>query len=158
MKIEIWVVVAVIAGLVLGGLFGSLLFPKEVEKIVEKKINVEVPVDKIVYQNVTVEKVVNKEVQPDYRSLALKTVRDEIGDEDSFLNCSGYIYEEDELKRITFKDNWSYTNLNTKDSNYLVEFEARFRFDNDKDDGLCTETRQYQVEYDENEDPIVELV
>lgn len=90
-----------------------------------------------------------------FRDEALLSVLDEIGDEDDFLTCGDYVFNEDEVS-YKLKDYWTYEVLD--DDMYNVEFSAKWEFDDEKDIRACKETRTYSVLYEEGEDVVVGLL
>lgn len=87
---------------------------------------------------------------------AILDVAAELDDEDEFLTCDGDEFDDDEITVSRIYDDWSYTQ-NDNDE-YTVEFEAKYKFDDDKDLRACRETRAYSVFYEDGEDPEVELL
>jgi hypothetical protein len=166
----IWVVLSVIVGLVVGGLFGAIGFsdtvevevPGETQTIIEcadgSFVDDSTNCPDIVIPNETTEIEVEVEVPIDAESLylmpAIDEVFDELDDEDDFLTCKDFEYDEDEIEVTTVKE-WSYTWHD--DDEYTVEFTAKFKFD-EEDERSCRETRTYSVFYEDNEDPEVELI
>jgi len=150
-RTPIWTFLAI--GLLIGWLVSYGFFPRVVteEKVVEKVV--EVPTDpEVVTETKTIE--VPLDAVATYRDTAYQTIIDEIGDEDDFLTCEGYIYDDDEFEVTKWYDEWS---VGFNDDQTIVEFTAKFRFDTN-DDRPCKEVRTYQVITEEGEDPIITLL
>jgi len=153
-----WVIVSVFAGLLLGGFFTYGLFPNEVEvevpvpqtcPAIEIPTAEECPIcepEEIEIEVANADKFIEQ---------AKKDLFDEIGDDDEFLTCGEYEFDEEEVA-ISKIYQWSYTWLN--DDEYEVTFDAKFKFDDDSDERACKETRTYKVFYEKGENPEVELI
>jgi len=139
--------------LLVGGLLaGSMLFSKTVtvpgpSKEVVKEVQVP-------GENITVEVPIPLD-RASIRDEAWNAVVSDIGDEDAFLTCDGYLYDEDEMSVSRFYDNWFYQ-VDDNDK-YETQLDVKLRFDT-KDDRACKEERTYNVFFEEGEDPVVTLV
>ena len=142
---------AVIAALLLGIVGANLLSTDTVK--VEEKIKyvnntIEVPVE--VIKEVTVSKV------PDFKTEAIDTVNDKLGDKDSFLTCGDETYDEDEVSISRVYEDYTYNLVDEDDGKYSVTFKARYEFEDGSDDSNCKEVRTYKVTYEDGEKPLVE--
>ena len=117
----IWIVIAIIAGAIVGGLFGAIGFSSETEvevpgetvtiiectdgSFVDDSMNCP---DIVINGNTTeVEVEVEVEVPIDAESLyldpAIEEVYDELDDDDDFLTCGDFEYDEDEIEVTSVK-------------------------------------------------------
>lgn len=147
--------VGVVCALLVGGFISYGLFPRTVEKTIEKTV----PVEKIVTveKNITVEKLVPGKIT-DFRETAIKTVFDKLHNKDSFLTCGNTTYDKDQVSISRVYDDWSYTGISEDDGKYSVTYTAKYAFDDKNDDDkACKETRTYKVTYETDEKPVVAL-
>jgi len=114
----------------------ALALPINNTEIVE--IEVEVPMD----------------LEEEYLNPAIDDLFDELDRDDDFLTCGDFEYDDSEID-VTKIYQWSYTWFD--DDEYQVDFEAKFRFDED-DERSCKETRAYSLFYEDGEDVEVELI
>jgi hypothetical protein len=150
------VVLASIVCLLLGGVVGALAFPttKEVPVIKEVVKEVQVPgptvyVDKEVFKEVPVN------VKTGYRDDAVKDFMTEVEDNDDFLVCGDESYDFDQVKLSKVYDEFSVTGDN---EDYTVTAKVKLKYlDTDVED-KCYETYEFKVVYEEDEDPVVEVL
>ena len=167
----VWFAIAVIAALVVGGGFGAVLFGEDVEVPGETEVVVQcsdgtftddsifcpdlvISNDTSTETEVEVEVEVEMSAEDQWLNPAIDDVYSELDDDDDFLTCDKFEYDEDEIE-ITKIREWGYTWYD--DDEYAVWFTGKFKFD-EEDERSCRETRTYEVFYEEGEDPEVELI
>ncbi len=146
--LSLWVI-GIIA-LLAGGIFGTYMFPTTKEVTVDKIVNV--PIDVIKYQNVTVTKdVANADL---FLNQTTADIFKELKHDDDFLTNEEYLYDIDEVSISDVRE-WSY--VWSDEDEYSVTIEAKFKFKTD-DERASYDVRTYKVTYEDGEDPVVELV
>jgi hypothetical protein len=150
---DFWV--GIICALILGGLLVYGFMPREVVNEVEVEIPGEV-ITVIEYVNQTVE----TEGEFDFESTYLDAAHDEFLDEyeeDSlYLECDGVEYDEDEIELKWFKD----FGVSVDDDDwedYSVFYSVKFKYLDDADE-KCYQTFDVEVDYEEDETPVVSAV
>lgn len=129
------------------------LFPKVIPIAVEKQV----PVEKIVVQNVTVEKVVDK--LADLQASAVSEYKAELADDDDYLICDGEQYD---LDQVVYKsvDNLqvSVDSSDKDDTVSVVSWEQDLKFSDKDVESKCYRTDAVSVEFHSDEDIDTEVI
>lgn len=138
-----WVFVTVILALLIGGVFGAMVFPTTVEKevIVTETVQVDVPIETVTIIDETV----------DYLGDAITDFMDELLDEDDLV-CRENNYDIDEVTVSKVYDEYT---LAFDDDEYTVDFSVRLKFDEDGERS-CRAVYDVTVAYEEGEDPDID--
>lgn len=128
-----------IACLLVGGVFGMMMFPTEVVK--------EVSVIELVEVEVPIETFVTVDTSTSYLTQALTDFVEEFLDEDDLV-CNGDDYSVSEVTVDDIEDEWSVT---FDEDETTVCFETELKFDED-DERSCRESYEVCVLYEEDED------
>jgi hypothetical protein len=150
-KNNTWIWVLVIISLLVGGLLTYFIFPQTIEKSVTRDVPVPYSVEKIVIQRIKVP--VNLDLKETYIIPAITELQNYIDDEE--IECNGDDYKASEISVRKIYDSYSVSILD-KD-NYEVAAEVKFDF-KQSDEKRCTETYNFKVLYETDEDPEVEII
>jgi len=149
MEINGWIIGSVIAALLIGGILGAVLFPKEVT--VEKVIEKEVPVEKTI--EVEVEKEIPMDIEKTYLKPAIDEVINYMDDEDLFT-CGGDDYDKKEVSVNRIYDEWSIA-IGEDDYEVCGAVKLKYKEEGEKS---CREKIDFCVYYEEDEDPVVSII
>ena len=153
----IWVVIA----LIVGSLFGSFLFPNEVEVIKNVNVPIEVikEVEVIKFVNVVNETDtslywLDKSIEEFWKSL--EDEEDEAGNSlEHLLKCNRFQYDADEITMSNLDDEFIVHFLD--DDKVKVDFIAKLKYDED-DERSCRDKFRVGVTWEDDEDTIIDVV
>lgn len=145
-------VVLAVAFLTLGAV-GHGLFAEPNTVVKEVPVVKETIVEKLVNQTVEVEVPVAD--ASSFREDAIQAIFDEYGDDDDFLTCDGHEYEEDEVKVSSKQPEWSYTYLDSDESE--VSGELKLVYSDGSDERDCKRNLEFKVLFEDGEEPEVSI-